>query len=111
MLLLLSVAAAAAQHLTTPHQQDYDEFTEARAWELLAAVSLDEADMDRLSEQLFGDSGEPVGTGLSVGGYAAPAAAPAAPAVGGAGAAEGGAGAAKAAAVAQASGLVAAACS
>jgi hypothetical protein len=70
--------------------------------------------MDRLGEQLFGDSGEPVGKGLSVGGFAQ-AAAPAAPAVAAAGAAEGGvsAGSAKAAAVAaaQGNGLVAAACS
>lgn len=91
--------------------QDYDDFTEARAWELLAAVSLDESDMDRLSEQLFGDSGEPVGKGLSVGGFAQAAA----PAVAAAGGAEGGvsAGSAKAAAVtaAQGNGLVAAACS
>lgn len=65
-LLLPTAAAAVAPPPTQP--QDYEEFTEARAWELLAAVSLDEADMQRLSEQLFGDSGEAVGTGLSFGG-------------------------------------------
>jgi hypothetical protein len=53
-----------------PSPQDYEGFSEAKAWDLLAAVSLDEADMQRLSEQLFGDSGEPVGAGLSIGGYA-----------------------------------------
>jgi GDP-L-galactose phosphorylase len=98
-------------HMVLKRAQDYDDFTEARAWELLAAVSLDESDMDRLSEQLFGDSGEPVGKGLSVGGFAQAAA----PSVAAAGGAEGGvsAGSAKAAAVtaAQGNGLVAAACS
>lgn len=61
--------------------QDYEEFSEAKAWDLLAAVSLDESDMQRLSEQLFGDSGEAVGTGLSIGGFAQAAAAAAADAV------------------------------
>jgi hypothetical protein len=58
--------------------QDYEEFSEAKAWDLLAAVSLDESDMQRLSEQLFGDSGEAVGAGLSIGGFAQAAAAAAA---------------------------------
>jgi hypothetical protein len=53
-----------------PSSQDYEGFSEAKAWDLLAAVSLDESDMQRLSEQLFGDSGEPVGAGLSIGGHA-----------------------------------------
>ena len=62
-------------HMVMKRAADYEEFTEAKAWELLAAVSLDEGDMERLSEQLFGDSGEAVGTGLSVGGFAQKAAA------------------------------------
>jgi GDP-L-galactose phosphorylase len=54
-------------HLVLKRARDYAEFTEGAAWALLAAVSLTEADIARLSEQLWGGSGEAVGTGLAMG--------------------------------------------
>jgi len=99
-------------HMVMKRAQDYEEFTEARAWELLAAVSLDEADMERLSEQLFGDSGEAVGQGLSIGGHAQAAqAAAAAAAAGSAGVKDSKAVAAGRVSAEQQANLVAAACS
>jgi GDP-L-galactose phosphorylase len=58
-------------HLVLKRRQDYDNFTEASAWELLAAVSLTEEQLDDVARLVFGGQGataRPAGTA-----YATPA--------------------------------------
>lgn len=57
-------------HLVLKRRQDYDDFTEAAAWELLAAVSLTEEQLDAVARLVFGGQG----TGAKATAAAAPAA-------------------------------------
>ena len=61
-------------HLVLKRRCDYDNFTEASAWELLAAVSLSEAELDDVARLVF------CGVGVAGKGVADAAAAAGAPA-------------------------------
>eukprot|EP00775_Hariotina_reticulata_P005628 gene5628-5867_t len=41
-------------HMVLKRREDYDNFTEAAAWELLAAVSLSDEDLDKVAAMVFG---------------------------------------------------------
>jgi hypothetical protein len=41
-------------HMVLKRREDYDNFSEAAAWELLAAVSLTEEELDKVAVMVFG---------------------------------------------------------
>jgi len=41
-------------HMVLKRREDYDNFSEAAAWELLAAVSLTEEELDKVAGMVFG---------------------------------------------------------
>lgn len=58
-------------HLVLKRRQDYDNFTEASAWELLAAVSLSEEQFDDAARLVFGGGQGSVGSKAVAGGAVA----------------------------------------